>query len=293
MTIQTQLQAVKSALQQADFVLIGAGAGFSAAAGLTYGGKRFAENFQPFIEKYAMRDMYSAGFYPFEKEEQKWGYWAKHVWHNRWRPEALPLYCDLLALVNGKNYFVLTTNVDAQFEKAGFAPDRLFAMQGDYGKLQCAAGCHDTLYDNQTLVQQWLAALDPKTLEIPTALVPKCPECGGKMAMHLRVDRHFVENQDWHAAQARYAAFAEQALHGNTVYLELGVGFNTPAIIRYPFEQMVYRNPNGLLVRLNRDAPEGFAETAGKTVAFTQDPQEIIAELLGRTDHSIMAAFAP
>lgn len=273
---QTRLQAVKNALQNADFILIGAGAGFSAAAGLTYSGKRFSENFQPFIARYGMTDMYSAGFYPFEKEEQKWAYWAKHVWHNRWQPEALPLYRELLDVVKSKNYFVLTTNVDGQFEKAGFAPERLFAMQGDYGKLQCAKGCHSQLYDNEKLVQRWLAETSPKTLEIPTALLPKCPECGGKMAMHLRIDQYFVENQDWHAAQARYIAFAEQAMQGKTVYLELGVGFNTPAIIRYPFEQMVYRNSQGLLVRLNRNEPEGFAETAGRTIAFTEDPNEIV-----------------
>lgn len=280
MTFETRLTAVKSALQNAKFVLIGAGAGFSAAAGLTYGGTRFTDNFQPFIEKYGMTDMYSAGFYPFDKPEQKWAYWAKHVWHNRWQPEALSLYRELFELVKDKNYFVLTTNVDAQFEKAGFYLDRLFAMQGDYGKLQCKHACHDTLYGNEALIKQWLAETDAKTLEIPTALVSNCPKCGGEMAMHLRVDGNFVENADWHAAHARYVAFAEQALKDETVYLELGVGFNTPTLIRYPFEQMVYHSPNGLLVRLNRDDPEGFTETAGKTVAFTEDPNEIIERLL-------------
>lgn len=180
-----------------------------------------------------------------------------------------------------KNYFVLTTNVDGQFAKSGFDSDRLFAVQGDYGKLQCKHACHDTLYSNETLVKQWLANTDEKTLEIPTALVPHCPKCGGEMAMHLRIDGSFVENADWHAAQARYADFVEQALRGNTVYLELGVGFNTPTIISYPFEQMVYHNPNGLLVRLNRDAPEGFAETAGKTLAFVEDPSGVIVGCVG------------
>jgi SIR2 family protein len=280
MNVETRLQAVKSTLQNAKFVLIGAGAGFSAPAGLTYSGSRFTDNFQPFIKKYGMTDMYSAAFYPFTKPEQKWAYWAKHVWHNRWQPDALPLYRELFDLVKDKNYFVLTTNVDAQFEKAGIDPNRLFAMQGDYGKLQCKNACHDTLYSNQSLVKQWLAETDEKTLEIPTALVPHCPKCGAEMAMHLRVDSHFVENADWHAAQARYANFAEKALHGKSIYLELGVGFNTPAIIRYPFEQMVYHNPNALLVRLNRDYPEGFAETKDKTVAFAEDPNKVLQALL-------------
>lgn len=280
MNFETRLQAVKSALQNAKFILIGAGAGFSAAAGLTYSGSRFTDNFQPFIKKYGMTDMYSAGFYPFTKPEQKWAYWAKHVYHNRWQPDALPLYRELFGLVKDKNYFVLTTNVDAQFEKAGFDPNRLFAMQGDYGKLQCKNACHDTLYSNESLVKQWLAETDEKILEIPTALVPHCPKCGAEMTMHLRVDSNFVENTDWHTAQARYADFAEKALVGETVYLELGVGFNTPGIIRYPFEQMVYHNPNALLVRLNRDYPEGFAETKDKTVAFTEDPNKVLHALL-------------
>jgi SIR2 family protein len=280
MTFETRLKAVKSALETADFVLIGAGAGFSAAAGLTYSGSRFTDNFQPFIKKYGMTDMYSAGFYPFTKPEQKWAYWAKHVYHNRWQPNALSLYRELFGLVKDKNYFVLTTNVDAQFEKAGFDPNRLFAMQGDYGKLQCKNACHDTLYSNESLVKQWLAETDEKTLEIPTALVPHCPKCGVEMTMHLRVDGNFVENTDWHTAQTLYTDFAEQALVGETVYLELGVGFNTPAIIRYPFEQMVYHNPNALLVRLNRDYPEGFAETKDKTVAFVEDPNKVLHALL-------------
>ena len=192
----------------------------------------------------------------------------------------MPLYRELFDLVKDKNYFVLTTNVDAQFEKAGFDPNRLFAMQGDYGKLQCKNACHDTLYSNESLVKQWLVETDEETLEIPTALVPHCPKCGAEMTMHLRVDGTFVENADWHAAQARYANFAEKALHGKSVYLELGVGFNTPAIIRYPFEQMIYHNPNALLVRLNRDYPEGFAETKDKTVAFAEDPNKVLHALL-------------
>ncbi|WP_244160242.1 hypothetical protein [Rodentibacter trehalosifermentans] len=168
--------------------------------------------------------------------------------------------------------------MDTQFEKAGFASERLFAMQGDYGKLQCKNHCHDTLYSNKEFVQQWLVNIDEKNLEIPTALVPHCPKCHGEMAMHLRIDGNFVENEDWHQAQAqaRYIKFAEQALQGETVYLELGVGFNTPSIIRYPFEQMIYHNPKGLLVRLNRDDPEGFAETVTRTVAFTEDPKAVI-----------------
>ncbi|MTD25892.1 Sir2 silent information regulator family NAD-dependent deacetylase [Erwinia sp. J316] len=283
MNMEKRLQAAKAAFKNADCVLIGAGAGFSAAAGLTYSNKRFTDNFQAFIQKYGMTDMYSAGFYPFPSEEAKWAYWAKHIEINRFAPPALPLYQTLFELVKNKNYFVITTNVDAQFYKAGFAAERIFATQGDYGKLQCATGCHKTLYDNGDLVKQWLNHTDCNTLEIPTELVPQCPKCGGKMAMHLRIDGNFVENADWHAASARYAEFAQQSLHGNTVYLELGVGYNTPGIIRYPFEKMTYDNPDATLVRINRDEPQGFAETAAQTVAFTEDPKMVLENLMENT----------
>ena len=272
------LQQAKQRIEQADFIVIGAGAGFSAAAGLTYSGERFTQRFQPFIQRYGMQDMYSAGFYPFETEEEKWAYWAEHIWANRFEPSALPLYQQLFALMKDKNYFVITTNVDSQFAKAGFDPDKLFEVQGNYGELQCAKPCHSQVYDNETLVQKWRS--QQKNCQIPTALVPKCPVCGGKMAMHLRIDHRFVETEQWHIAQQRYATFAEQAMQGNTVYLELGIGFNTPSIIRYPFEQMTYRNPQATLIRLNRDHPEGFAETAKQTIALTQDPNAILSHWL-------------
>ena len=231
-------------------VLVGAGAGLSTAAGLSYGGERFKRNFTPFIEKYGMTDMYSAGFYPFPSEEARWGYWARHVWVNRHEPGALPLYRALRAFARTRDCFVITTNVDAQFEKAGFPPERLFATQGDYGLLQCARGCHDRLYPNRELA----AAIMERTEDClaPSDLVPRCPACGGPMAVHLRVDGHFVENADWHAAQKRYRRFVEGAGREPTVLLELGVGWNTPGIIRFPFEALA-RATGAPLVRLNRD----------------------------------------
>ena len=237
-------------LRDARRVLIGAGAGLSAAAGLTYGGERFERNFAPFIEKYGMTDMYSAGFYPFPSEEARWGYWARHVWVNRHEPEALPLYRALRSFARERDCFVVTTNVDAQFEKAGFPADRLFAMQGDYGLLQCARGCHDRLYPNRELVASMLARTEDCL--VPAELVPRCPVCGGPMAVHLRVDGRFVENAEWHAAQDRYRRFVEGMADEPTVLLELGVGWNTPGIIRLPFEAMA-RTFDAPLVRVNRD----------------------------------------
>lgn len=258
----TQIEKAIQLIKNADAVIIGAGAGASAAAGITYSGKRFTENFAEFIEKYGERnmpDMYAAGFYPFPTEEARWGYWSKHALMNRFFPPALPMYLDLLEMVKDKDYFVLTTNVDGQFVKAGFDEQRVFATQGDYGKIQCRRACHSKVYDAKDLFLQMEEAR--KDCLIPSSLVPKCPVCGGQMAMHLRCDNYFVEDEAWREAADRYAEFLEKAKEKKVVFLELGVGFNTPVIIRFPFEKLVRENKEFSLVRLNRDEaviPESF-----------------------------------
>ncbi len=263
---EQQIENAVELLKEADVVIIGAGAGASAAAGIEYGGKRFRENFHEFIMKYGgqyMTDMYTAGFYPFPSEEASWGYWSKHALLNRFDPPALPLYKELYDIVKEKEYFVLTTNVDHQFYKAGFAEDRIFATQGDYGEIQCQRGCHQRVYDAGALFKQMDAAR--KDCLIPQDLVPKCPVCGGRMAMHLRCDNYFVEDEAWHEAADRYAAFLKQSKEKKVVLLELGVGFNTPMIIRLPFEKLVRTNASYSLIRLNKDeaaVPESFGRRA-------------------------------
>lgn len=263
---EDQIEKSAELIQNADAVIIGAGAGASTAAGLCYGGKRFTDNFAEFIEKYGsqhMTDMYAAGFYPFPTEEAKWGYWSKHALMNRFEPPALPLYTQLYDIVKNKEYFVLTTNVDHQFYKAGFASDRIFATQGDYGRIQCQKGCHSKTYDAEELFRKMDA--ERKDCLIPSELVPKCPVCGGKMAMHLRCDNYFVEDEQWHEAADRYADFLVQNKIKRVVLLELGVGFNTPIIIRFPFEKLIRENASYSLIRLNMDeavVPESFGERA-------------------------------
>jgi len=273
-----QIKEAASIIRDAKRILIGAGAGLSTAAGLVYSGKRFEENFREFIEKYGMTDMYTAGFYPFPSEEAKWGYWSKHAWMNRFRPPALPVYQALFDLVKDKDYFVLTTNVDHQFYKAGFAEDRVFATQGDYGKIQCAKGCHPKTYDAAALFKEMNAAR--KDCLIPSELVPKCPVCGGPMTMNLRADQYFVEDAAWHEAAERYGAYLEENLdQENTVLLELGVGFNTPIIIRFPFEKMTREHGNIQLVRLNlKEAfvPESFGARA---VGINADIRQSITDI--------------
>lgn len=253
-------------VRDAECVIIGAGAGASTAAGISMGGKRFTDHFAEFIEKYGgyyMTDMYAAGFYPFPSEEAKWGYWSKSALLNQFDLPALPLYKELYDMVKEKEYFVLTTNVDHQFYKAGFDAERIFATQGDYGNIQCQKACHPKVYDAEELFRKMDAAR--KDCVIPSDLAPRCPVCGGKMEMNLRCDNYFVEDEQWHEAADRYAGFLECSKGKKVVLLELGVGFNTPIIIHFPFEKMMYENPSYRLIRLNMDeeaVPAGFGERA-------------------------------
>ena len=277
---EEQLEQAAGLIKEAEVILIGAGAGASAAAGLTYSGKRFTDNFGEFIEKYGsihMRDMYSSGFYPFPTQEAKWGYWSKHSMLNRFLPPALPLYKQLYEIIKEKDYFVLTTNVDHQFRKAGFHTERIFATQGDYGNIQCEKGCHPKIYDAEDLFHQ----MDKVRHDclIPSEMVPKCPICGGNMAMHLRCDQYFVEDENWHAAAGRYYDFLTKMEAKKSVLLELGVGFNTPTIIRFPFEKMVRENNNLSLIRLNKDeavVPESFGHRA---IGIGGDMAKVISDL--------------
>lgn len=273
-----RIKKAKRAIEVSDYILIGGGAGLSAAAGILYNGKRFTENFAPFIEKYGLTDMYTAGFYPFPTQEEKWAYWAKHISVNRFEPGPTRLYQDLYQLIKDRNYFVITTNVDSQFEKAGFPAEQVFEVQGNYGYLQCAKGCHDKRYYNESLVKEMVE----KTTDckIPSDLVPKCPVCGGEMEPNLRINEFFVQDEQWYALNQAYNDFLQESEGKKVIYLELGVGYNTPGIIRYPFEKMTYQNEGATLIRLNKDYPEGARENEAKTIAFTEDMQEVVSALL-------------
>ena len=279
---EDQIDRAAKNIRNTDCVIIGAGAGASTAAGIQYGGKRFTDNFAEFIKKYGeyyMTDMYAAGFYPYPSEEAKWGYWSKHALMNRFDPPALPLYTELYDIVKNKEYFVLTTNVDHQFYKAGFDGKRIFATQGDYGKIQCQKACHPKTYDAKDLFRKMDKAR--RDCLIPSELVPKCPVCGGNMAMNLRCDNYFVEDEAWHEVADRYAGFLEQNKDKKVVLLELGVGFNTPIIIRFPFEKMVRENSSYSLIRMNMDeavVPESFGKRA---IGIGGDMAKAITDIRG------------
>ena len=266
----------KTAIQKADYIIIGAGAGLSTAAGLEYSWKSFEENYKEFINRYQFQDLYSATFYPFETQEEKWAFWAKLIKLNRLNP-PLKLYQEVLDMVKDKEYFVITTNADGQFEIAGFQKENIFAVQGDYEFLQCENACHNQLYDNKEFVKKWLEEM--KDCKIPSKLIPKCPVCGGNMELNLRKDANFVQDENWYQQSEKYEAFLDKTKNKNVVLLEIGVGFNTPGIIRFPFEQMTYNDLKTTLIRINKDYPKTMLEINNKTISFDEDTNQIIKDL--------------
>lgn len=271
-----RLEELRRALDRAEHVVIGAGAGLSAAAGLEYSGRRFTDNFGDFIARYGFTDMYTSSFYPFRTEEERWAYWARHIRLNRYDTPATGLYRMLLRAVREKDWFVITTNVDGQFGKADFDRDRIFAVQGDYAYLQCAAGCHDRLYYNEELVHEM--SRNTEDCRIPSSLVPRCPVCGGPMDVNLRKDGNFVQDAHWYESHGRYRSFMQKACRGNTLLLELGVGYNTPAIIRFPFEELASQYGNITLARINRDYAEKQAAVRS-FIPFREEMGRIISDM--------------
>ena len=274
----SSIERLKSALETADAILIGAGAGLSSSAGLTYSGKRFERYFSDFYQKYGISDMYSGGFYPFGTLEEYWAWWSRHIFYNRYVDAPIPVYRELLSLVEGKDYFVLTTNVDHQFQRAGFDKQRLFYTQGDYGLWQCSKACHNRTYDNELLVRQMVAR--QRDMKIPTELVPHCPVCGAPLTMNLRCDDTFVQDRGWYAAAERYSNFVRQHSHGKILYLELGVGTNTPGIIKYPFWRFTLENPEAVYACVNQGQAYAPREISERSICLDADVHTVLRTLL-------------
>lgn len=277
-------------LDQTDTVLIGAGAGLSTAAGFAYGGEPFRRYFADFDEKYGFHDMYSGGFYPFPTLEEHWAYWSRFVFLNRYCDPPKPVYKNLLELVKDKDYFVLTTNVDHCFQKAGFDKHRLFYTQGDYGLWQCSKPCHNKTYDNGDIIRQMVEAqgfqvtgqgmeLPTGTVSkmaVPTELVPHCPKCGAPMAMNLRADHTFVQDEGWYIAAGRYDDFVRRHKNTPVLYLELGVGMNTPGIIKYNFWRQVYQNPKANYICINKGQSYAPREIANCSICLDMDAAQVL-----------------
>ena len=268
---------LRSALDSADAVVIGAGAGLSTSAGFEYSGERFEKYFSDFAEKYGFHDMYSGGFYPYSTPEEHWAYWSRYIFVNRYTDAPKPVYGDLLELVRDKDYFVITTNVDHCFQKAGFDKRRLFYTQGDYGLFQCSVPCDIDTYDNEETIRRMVS--EQKDMRIPSELVPKCPKCGQPLTMNLRSDDKFVEDEGWLAAAARYENFLKEKQDENVLFLELGVGYNTPAIIKYPFWRMTARNPRAAYACINFGESLCPTEIERRSICIDGDIGRVLSDL--------------
>lgn len=310
---ESQIKKLKEVLKEADAVVIGAGAGLSTSAGFTYSGERFEQYFSDFAKQYGFTDMYSGGFYPFQTLEEHWAYWSRYIWINRYQNAPKPVYDQLYDLVREKDYFVLTTNVDHCFQKAGFDKHRLFYTQGDYGLFQCSRPCHEETYDNEEMIRRMLESQgytvatgktkgsltaetmpaksqknqsryqelrtpEPGTLkmQIPSDLVPHCPKCGRPMTMNLRCDDTFVQDEGWHRASERYTEFLRRHEGMQVLFLELGTGYNTPGIIKYAFWQMTDKNPNATYACLNLGQAYAPEEIRKRSVCINQDIGEVL-----------------
>lgn len=276
-TYSDNIKRLKETLDAADAVVIGAGAGLSTAAGLTYSGKRFEEHFADFIEKYHISDMYSGGFYPFESREEYWAWWSRHIYWNRYVGAPKPVYQNLLRLIKDKDYFVITTNVDHQFQRVGFDKKRLFYTQGDYGLFQCSEPCRQETFDNENMIRQMMER--QRDMRIPSELLPVCPHCGKPLTTNLRADDKFVEDEGWHQAAERYENFLRTRQGQRVLFLELGVGYNTPGIIKYPFWRMTAQNPKATYVCINYGEAVCPKEIERQSVCMDADIEKVMEKL--------------
>lgn len=270
------IQRLKKAIDEADAIVIGAGAGLSTSAGFTYSGERFEKYFSDFGEKYGFNDMYSGGFYQYETPEEMWAYWSRYIYINRYMDAPKPVYENLLELVKDKDYFVITTNVDHCFQKAGFDKERLFYTQGDYGLFQCSEPCTPVTYDNEEMVRSMVER--QSDMRVPSELIPKCPNCGKPLTMNLRSDDKFVEDEGWDRAAERYNQFL-RTRKGKILYLELGVGYNTPGIIKFPFWQMTAKNPDATYACVNYGETMFPEEIQEQAISIDSDIGQVIEDI--------------
>ena len=269
-----EIDRLKKEIETADAIVIGAGAGLSTAAGFTYSGERFERFFSDFEAKYGFHDMYSGGFFPFETQEEMWAYWSRFIYCNRYMDVDNGTYKTLFELVKDKDYFVITTNVDHQFQKAGFDKKHLFYTQGDYGLLQCSEPCHNQTYDNEEIVKDMIEFQED--MKIPTDLIPKCPKCGKLLTMNLRSDDKFVEDEGWHRAAELYDDFLQKNEWQHILFLELGVGMNTPGIIKFPFWKMTAKNENAIYACINYGQAYAPDEIAEQSICIDGDIHDVL-----------------
>ena len=271
------IEKLRTELAQSDAVIVGAGAGLSTSAGFVYNGERFQKYFHDFAEKYHFSDMYSGGFYPFDSLEEYWAYWSRYIWINRYMPAPKPVYEKLLSLIKEKDYFILTTNVDHQFQKAGFDKHRLFYTQGDYGLFQCSEPCCQKTYDNESIIRQMME--QQKDMRVPSELVPYCPVCGKPITMNLRCDDTFVQDDGWDKAADRYYEFLRRHKGLRVLFLELGTGMNTPSIIKFSFWRMVDKWKNATYACINLGEAYAPREIKSKSICINEDIGSVLNDI--------------
>ena len=291
---EERIELLKNEIQKADAVVIGAGAGLSTSAGFTYSGERFEKYFFDFIKEYGIRDMYSGGFYPFPNDEIRWAWWARNIYFNRYVKASKPVYDELFLLLKDKDYFVIITNVDHQFQNAGFDKKKLFYTQGDFGLFQSVNPQIQKTYDNEEWVMKAMEAQGfvkdrngvfsiPEggeiLMRIPAELIPKCPDDGSDMTNNLRIDSSFVEDEGWHTAAEKYSEFLEKHKNNHVLFLELGVGGNTPVIVKYPFWYMVMENKKAVYACVNYQEAFCPNELEERSICIDGDIGEVLKEI--------------
>ena len=276
-TYLDSIKKLRESLDKADAVVIGAGAGLSTSAGFVYTGERFKRYFSDFEAKYGFHDMYSGGFYPYPTPEEHWAYWSRYIYYNRYVDIPGEAYYDLLELVKDKDYFVITTNVDHCFQKTGFDKERLFYTQGDYGLLQCSEPCCNETFENEDMIWKMLAG--QKNMRVPTELLPVCPHCGKPLTMNLRSDDSFVEDTGWHSAAERYEKLLRTRSGKRILFLELGVGFNTPVIIKYPFWKLTAQNNRATYACVNFGEAIAPGEIKEQSICINADIAAVLKGL--------------
>ncbi|MGN1042344.1 MAG: Sir2 silent information regulator family NAD-dependent deacetylase [Christensenellales bacterium] len=275
---ENEVRKLKDALADADAVIVGAGAGLSSSAGYNFDGERLQKYFGDFVAKYGMTDMYSGCFAPFESREERWAYWSCWAWINRYEPIPKDTHKKLLFLLEGKDYFVLTTNIDHTFQRSGFPKERLCYTQGDFGLFQCSAPCHSNTYDNKDVLQKMMA--QQKNMRVPSELIPHCPHCGREMDFNLFWDNTFVRDEGWHIAHNRYTNYIENHSKGKILYLELGVGFNSPGVIKIPFWNMATKNERAIFASINLTLPCYPEALRDRSIVLQSDIDNTLADLL-------------
>ena len=284
-TTTTEAEQLAALIQESDAIVVGIGAGMSAADGFLYIGERFEHAFPDFIEKYQLLDMLQASLYDFEDWEEYWAFQSRFVALNYLDQPLGASYVYLRELLAQKPHHIITTNADNAFAIAGYDSNNVFHIQGEYALWQCSNHCHQQTYRDDAKIRQMIA--EQTNMRIPSELIPRCPKCNAPFEINKRnEEKGMVEDADFHAQAKRYHAFLDAHSKGKVLYLEIGVGHTTPQFIKHPFQQRVAENPDALFVTLNHKHYRIPLAIRPQTVQFTGHIAELIQQTHQLLTHS-------